>query len=353
VSAARPEFDIDLLRGFSFACRPDCGLCCYATPAVSREERQRLLQIDPATPFDVEDGAWDQVAARPEGGACHFLTEDRCRAYSVRPFPCRTYPIHVHVGTRVQATLVLACPGLSLAPLDQWLGTEPRNPPQGLETELAASRSEYAQVAADVWIDEGKRAERILLKRLARRGSDESPDSVRAIERRAPLDLDLEDGLRLPPPGEDTPVAELPLFEDESLGIVVFRTVEDDVYELLRVREAGGAPEAIGQFPASEPIPSLEPAARRRLEGYLAYLLDRDASLWSTYQELRTGTIDSLAEGLRSLRSATASEAVVRASVRARLRGGDGILLTVADMDRGIRAMDGDILDRPTLGRVL
>jgi hypothetical protein len=44
---------------------------------------------------------------------------------------------------------------------------------------------------------------------------------------------------------------------------------------------------------------------------------------------------------------------VVRASVRARLRGGDGILLTVDDLDRGIRAMDGDLLDRPTMGRVL
>ncbi|MCI4323977.1 MAG: YkgJ family cysteine cluster protein [Thermoplasmata archaeon] len=348
-----PPIDESLLRGFAFTCRPECGLCCYATPAVDVDERRRLLTLDAATPFETEDGAWDQIGARPDGGACHFLTDAKCRAYGLRPFPCRTYPIHVHVGTRPQATLVLACPGLSLAPLDAWSARPAAGPPRGLEVELAAARTEYLSVPVNSWIDEGRRSERMLLKRLARRGGAIEPELVRDSLRNSPLAIDLEGGVRLPPPGPETPISELPLFEDERLGIVVLRGNEEDEYELLKVRETGGAPESLGQFPAIEPVPSLDPAALRRLTGYLAYLLDRDAFLWSTYQELRTGAPEPLAAGLASLRDATANEVVVRASVRARLRGGDGIRLTVEDLDRGIRAMDGDLLDRPTMGRVL
>ena len=202
-------------------------------------------------------------------------------------------------------------------------------------------------------MEDGIRSERILLRRLVPGRVPIEPDSLRAELRRAPVQIDVGEGLRLPPPGEESPLEELPLFHDERHGIVVFRSVDDDEYELLSVPESGGPSRSLGQYPAGEPVPSLEPGATRRLEGYLAYVLDRDASLWSTYQELRTGASHSLEEALGSLRSATANEVVVRASVRSRLRGKDGIRLTVEDLDRGIRAMDGDMLDRPTLGRVL
>ena len=91
--------DVSLLSGFAFACRPDCGLCCFTSPRVDAEDAERLRAVAPDARI-VPRGRERCVAARPDGGACQFLTQLRCRVHEVRPAPCREFPISVHVGLR-------------------------------------------------------------------------------------------------------------------------------------------------------------------------------------------------------------------------------------------------------------
>ncbi|HEV2231654.1 MAG TPA: YkgJ family cysteine cluster protein, partial [Thermoplasmata archaeon] len=137
------ELDVALLNGFTFDCRPDCGLCCFAGPAVTAAEAPRLIQLADASAILEGPGGLGHLREQGNGGGCLFLEEHRCRAHPVRPFPCRSFPISVHLGVRAQATLVLSCPGLAAPGLDRWARSGPGSQdPVGLAAELAAVRSE-------------------------------------------------------------------------------------------------------------------------------------------------------------------------------------------------------------------
>ena len=106
--------DVSGLSGFSYACRPGCGLCCYAEPLVTPAEKPPLLRIVPSAEF-VSRGRFEFLGSHSEGGACRLLEGNRCRAHAARPSPCREFPLTAHVGVRLQATVVLTCPGVDLA----------------------------------------------------------------------------------------------------------------------------------------------------------------------------------------------------------------------------------------------
>ncbi|HTT15724.1 MAG TPA: YkgJ family cysteine cluster protein, partial [Thermoplasmata archaeon] len=107
------RLDVALVQGFSFACRPDCGLCCFASPRISPGEQHALRVVAPQATF-VGRGRDRYLSARPDGGACQFLANLRCGVHAQRPAPCREFPITVHLGERLQASVVLSCPGLDL-----------------------------------------------------------------------------------------------------------------------------------------------------------------------------------------------------------------------------------------------
>ncbi|MCI4345682.1 MAG: YkgJ family cysteine cluster protein [Thermoplasmata archaeon] len=345
------SIDLQLLEGFEFACRPDCGLCCYAEPAATGAERARLLKIEPELPFRPESREYSRIGARPDGGACALLTENRCRAHAARPHPCRAFPVHVHIGERVQASLVLSCPGVALGPLAGWQSGSPRPTPKGLDGELAAVREEFEGSPVELLRSD---ATGRLARELRRRGVE--PRELEGLRARARAQLPAPEPeilAEFAPPLSGGPLDEEPIFWDARLGLVLLSSSEDGLYVASRAREAGGVSALLGEFPLPEASPRLTSPAQQLLDGYLAYLGERDHFLWSVLAEGAVAASRSFEEEYLGTLAAVKEELLARASVRARLLGETGEKLDAEELGRGIRAMDNDLLDRPTLGSIL
>jgi Fe-S-cluster containining protein len=344
-----PAIDTLLLQGFDFACRPGCGLCCYATPAASPAEQQRLLQLDPKVKFVGGSGGFRLVPARAEGGACRFLARERCTVHDARPFPCREYPLSIHIGARWQASLVLTCPGVTASDISRWAGSGvPPGSATGIAAELEAVQREADSADAAVFQGAARRWHRALRSEgieAAPAGLDRLRSEV-ADQGTFPRDNDLR-GLELPYASEG--LALLPLFFDPRFGRVALGASGKGV-ELLQLRETGGTQEVLAQFPPPARLPRLAPEARTALEGYLAYVLRRDAFVGSVLEDGGDAPLaDRLAGALRSV----GIDTIARAVWRAQLAGGDGGHLRLAELWDGIRATDADLLDRPTVGAFL
>ncbi len=350
-SRAPAPVETRLLSGFRFHCREDCGLCCYATPAVSPPERKRLLSLDPHIPWREGASGFVRIASRPAGGACALLEHSRCRLHDVRPFPCREFPLLVHLGDRAQATLVLSCPGLDLGRLRDWSRGVPVESPafEGLDREWEAVLEETRRVPWEAWLQEGKA--RIDSLRSLRSREWTEPEALRdRLHRALPLPRDADfppEG----PPGKEARLEDLPLFFDESLGRVAFRKV-DRAWQALRIREGGGVERDLGTHRIPHSRPALQPDGLALLAGYGHYLLERDALLWLGYRELARRKGTSLEDVLTALVLGAESEVLARAVFRMRLRGVDGPL-GAAEVALGIQATDSDLLDQETYGRVL
>ncbi|MGI0156382.1 MAG: YkgJ family cysteine cluster protein, partial [Thermoplasmata archaeon] len=207
-----PELDVRLLSGFAFSCRPDCGLCCYAEPRVAGSEKARLLQIVPEAEF-VARGVDEFLAAHPDGGACRQLVDSRCRAHIARPHPCREYPVSVHVGERLQASLVLSCPGVDLTVLGASSPPSPSSPVLGLADELAAVRERVDRSTARR-IEASARRRRKIERRLEEAGRWEDETVVRDRFRRTVPMPSAHDFPVPDPPSASDGVELLPLFFD-------------------------------------------------------------------------------------------------------------------------------------------
>jgi Fe-S-cluster containining protein len=349
MARAEPPLGLELLNGFRFECRPDCGLCCFASPAVTKRERAALLAIEPKAPFDRGDGPYSFISPRGEGGACHFLSSQRCRVHPQRPFACREYPLLVHVGVRVQATLVLTCPGVDLSALDAYAtGTPPTSPPVGFDAEISTVRAELAASDAGTWAREG----RSLLRSASRRWVIDPPAEPGPVESLPELPGGIPPGtavLELPDPADGVEVR--PLVYLAGRGVVSMWSDSAGV-GIDRVVESGGETETDGIYRSPAGSISVANDGERRMRGYLAYVARRDLLLW---QRLAAGPSEAsdigveLTEELATL----AATVVLRASVLAQAMGRPASGLTAADIDLGIRASDADWLDQPTLGRVL
>jgi Fe-S-cluster containining protein len=339
------EVEQGLLRGFRFSCRPDCGLCCYAEPRVEARERSELLRVVPAARF-VGRGPNQFLAARPDGGACQFLHANRCRVHAMRPHPCREFPIAVHVGRRLQATLVLSCPGVDLGPLTAVEAREGTVASE-LTPELDSIRARLGPSVVERLATTRRRGRRVE-RTLRDQGRWQDDGEVRAeldaqIPRPGPDDFPVED-----PPNVSDGVQLLPMFFDgEAAPLALARGLGG--WEVVQLSPTGGA-ELRAVIPPPERPPELDGKAGQLLDGYLRYSLQRDAFLAAIHLEALELNVGSVLEctklGLRALGATTLSRAVVRA----KMRGRGATLLTDRDVADGIRATDMDWLDRPTWG---
>lgn len=341
--------DIELLRGFSFACRPGCGLCCYANPAVTRAERRPLLQLSPAPTLLDGDEGYSFLANRPEGGACDLLHECRCRGHDVRPFPCRSFPISVHLGPRPQASLVFSCPGLDLGTLETYPGRVVRADPAGLDQEIASVRRELARPEVVGTAAAADAAFRAAVERQQRRSEWVDPGEFRLELRRERQGTELG-GYPEPAPSDDEGLDAIPLTFDPDLGVLGL-SGDEDRWTVRRMREAGGGVE-LGTYDLPEEAPRLDGPAERLLHGYLCYTADRDA-LFGQLLAHRRGTKIDWWEELYGAVADAAAMVVTRAAVLGMARGESPETLGPEAIVRGIRAADADLLDRPTIGAVL
>lgn len=340
------ELDERLLSGFAFACRPDCGLCCYTSPRLDGTDEDRLRLAVPALRVVAREGE-RCVASRPNGGACALLEGVRCRAHAARPAPCREFPVSVHIGTRVQATLVLSCPGLSLGVLEGFTGTADLPPPTGLESETRSVRDRLPPVVGRLRAEALRRRRRIFreLSLQERWVEEEEVRRVLASARLAPSEDDyFPDEI----PSASEGLEPLPMYFDGRDNPVVLAQSGEGWEARELFAEGGSRPLGVAVPP--ERSPSMEPGAERLLEGYLRYFLARDGFLAAVHLDMQRVEEGTVTEAALEELHAIGSDVLARGAVRAQLRGESGVHLARSDVERGIRATDQDWLDRPTWG---
>ena len=343
-----PGLDTSLLAGFRFACRPDCGLCCYTEPRVSRAERERLVQIEPAVSFTGE-GADRFIASRGDGGACGLLKGNRCGAHVARPHPCREFPLTAHVGTRLQATVVLSCPGVDLSALEQLLPRDGGPPGAGFPSELTALESRIdsstpARLAAST------RRRRKVERALTEQGRWQDEEEVRRVlERSLSSPSDRAFPVADPPAAEDG-LDLLPLFfDDREAPVAMARGLGG--WEFLELRPVGGVGRSLGVVPPPDRAPPVRPDGARMLDAYLRYWLRRDALFGFVHAEMVRGRgTTTVLEAVRAELETIGAVVLSRAEARVKLQRGVAGPLSRDDIVDGIRASDQDLLDRDGWG---
>lgn len=94
-----------------FACLAGCGFCCATSPGLDPGEQPAGGTVESLL-VSRADGSRG-IRLNTAGSACAALdSAHACTAYGERPRMCRAFPVHVHAGERLQATVNLACPGL-------------------------------------------------------------------------------------------------------------------------------------------------------------------------------------------------------------------------------------------------
>jgi putative zinc- or iron-chelating protein len=344
--ASAPELDISLLNGFAFTCLPGCGLCCFTSPRLDPGEERGIRAAAPQVSIVSRDGE-RRLAARPEGGACQFLIDLRCGVHQARPAPCREYPVSVHIGHRLQATVVLSCPGVSLEPLRSSGTPIAARPGLGLDAELASVRQRVTPVLARKVVEAGRRRRRIE-RDLRGQGRWVDEEEVRRTLSHQSLipRPDEYSPQRLPESSEGLEL--LPMYYDGRAGPVALGEGFGG-WEALELAAVGGATPLGLVVPPARP-PTLDESAEALLSGYLRYWLARDCFLAAVQWEVMSGGEGTVLEATLADLHSIGSTVLARGSVRAKLRGDDGLRLSQDDIERGIRATDQDWLDRPTWG---
>ena len=342
-----PTLDVSLLAGFRYACRPECGLCCFAEPRVSPTERAPLLSIAPGLRF-VTRGREECIASRSEGGACALLGGLRCQGHAARPAPCREFPVSVHLGERLQATVVLSCPGVDLHGLVRDPTADPPPAPIGFDAELAQVRSRVRpDVAARLKASAARR--RRIARFLAADDRWESEPEVRARWTDRPVEVPESAFPVEPPPVAGDGLDLLPLTFAGAAGPWAIAAALGG-WEVLELRETGGVARSLGIVPPPERPPPVAPDAARLLDRYLRYWLARDALFGVVHLSMLDDPRGTVSEWVAAELARIGATVLARADVLAAVRGGRPERLSADDVALGIRATDQDLLDRPTWG---
>jgi Putative zinc- or iron-chelating domain len=349
VTPGTPTVPVDIsgLYGFSYGCRPQCGLCCYAEPLVAPAEKAGLLRILPSAEF-VQRGRYEFLASHPDGGACRILAGDRCRAHSGRPSVCREYPLSAHIGLRVQVTLSLTCPGVDLSSLHDYRGPERGAPPRGFETELAALNSRVDGSVRRVLETNGRRQRRIERMLRAEGRWEDDTDVRRRLRDQLPAPVH-DDFPAEGPPSRDDGLASLPMYFDARTGPVALLS-QAGGWELVELHPTGGVRSSRGMAPPPDRAPVLSEDAAATLEGYLRYWLERDLLFGVVHLAMLEDPAGSVTDHVSSELRRIAAVVLSRAHVLAAVRGGRGDRLSDDQLRDGLRAADQDLIDRATWG---
>jgi hypothetical protein len=312
------------------------------------------LKLDPGLVLEETPDGWTGVALQGTGGACGLLADRRCRLHADRPTPCRLFPIHVHFGDSVQATLVLSCPGVDLTILAAGAGFDPPSAPPGVLQEERRTLMEFRRsVEFRSVLEWAVEDHEILRSRYRGRSHPSEETDRRAQWVRSPPMPSKEDFPAAVGPSEEDGLELLPIFHHATHGIVGLSESGGQV-DLLALSPRGGVADRLGTYALPDRPPRLEGDGGRLLRGYLGLLARRDSfadGVRFEWAEER-GRSDLFGLFEESLRGAAAT-VLTRSTLRAMLDGRPGGVLDAEDVAAGIRATDAEILDRPVIGRNL
>lgn len=376
------EADLSELAGRAYECLPGCALCCLCQPELLPEEHRRLsIQAQLAeriVPLP-EDPASGRTAFALQGpvGACAFLKERRCTIYELRPHFCQQFPVHLHLGWRVQLNADFSCRGL-------WTGKGEsleafgrrvleRIGEDDLARELAQGRrafSEFRRRVERTWPYWDARGVRELLSALVPdllrhdgigrvlSYADDFPQQHRRISareihagiRRSEPDPSVEqlaagDGLELFDLGDLT---KLPIFVDRELRWHLFQTRGELLAHFL-AEEDRILTELEPVNPAELPLLPYTEEGRAEAGRYLQLLLRRDQLIGHiAYIVDEHGYVEPIPQVALGSFATLVLDFWWRASLLATAQG--RAELGPAEVVDGIVAFDMDFLDLPTVG---
>jgi hypothetical protein len=252
------------------------------------------------------------------------------------------------VGTRLQATVVLTCPGVDLTALLALRDVRARSSPRGFDEELAALHGRL-DPSTGRRLEASRRRRRRVVRTLESQGRWVEEEDVRTrLRGRIPLP-EAEDFPADDPPAWEDGAELLPLVFDGRAGPVAFAQALGG-WDLLELRPTGGVERSLGLVPPPSGSPSLTPEGRAALAGYLRYWLERDCLFGVVHLEMLEGEVGTVTESVESELRRTGALVLSRAYVLAGVHRGEVGPLSGPDVLGGIRAVDQDLLDRRTWG---
>lgn len=374
------EVDLSELRGRTYTCIDDCALCCLCQPELLPDEEDsfrkdpRLLPgiADRHISPDVKGAA---ISLRGDHGACYFLRGKRCSIYEERPHFCRSFPLNVFVGWRVQVNVNLSCRGVGLQGEDLEADGRRLMDEYGqdrLRDEVRASKAvfdEFIGNARDASVAQSfssvRQAAELLQDELTdmiglsrimtyaehgRMRQNSSPiDIVRKVrETEAEADVAeraMMDGIEL----FDLPgLSLLPVYVDEDLVWSIFRLVDKDIVG-YRLAEDGGTSEFCRTDPSSVDLLPVNPEGRTHFGRYIQLVNGRDCFMGHAAHLCNLEDYEySFAQVYLGAMANNAVDLWWRSSLLAALKGSHS--LGPEEMREGIVFFDMDLLDLPTIG---
>lgn len=381
---ARPdssvEIDLSEVDGRTYRCIDGCALCCLCQPELLPDEEARFRKKP-----RLEEGIAERhlspevrgaaIKLRGAHGACYFLKDRRCRIYDLRPHFCRSFPINVFVGWRVQVNANLSCRGIGLP------GEDLRDIAQAVLAEHGQKKLKEEQDAAgkvftefvrnmrNAWVAQSFSSVRGAGKALAEDLVDElglsriltyaehgrtrqnaSALDIAKLARRAEPEADVQgralmDGTEL----FDLPdLSLLPIYIDEDLGWKIFKLVGKQIvgYQLA---EDGSTTEVSRTDPLEVELMPITASGKKAFEEYMGIVNARDCFLGhAAYLCDMEGYEFNFAQAYLGALANNALDLWWRASFLAMLAGKEQ--LGPAEIREGVVFFDMDLLDLPTIG---
>ncbi len=374
------EVDLSELTGRTYECIDGCALCCLCQPELLPDEEEAFGNVP-----ELMQGVTDKhispevrgAAIRLKGshGACHFLSDKRCTIYDHRPHFCRSFPLNVFVGWRVQVNVNLSCrgvglPGEDLEPLGRALVEDYDG--DRLREEVRSSKAvfdEFVRNARDASVAQSfpsvREAAELLGDELTdmiglsrtmsyaehgRTRQNTSPTDIVRKVRETEAEADIAeramiDGIEL----FDLPdLSLLPVYVDENLDWMIFKLDGKDIVG-HRLDEDGGTAEFFRTAPSAVDLLPLTQEGRASLGAYIRLVNERDCFLGHAAYLCNSEDYDyNFAQVYMGALANNAVDLWWRASLLAAVEGVQE--LGHRQVRDGVVFFDMDLLDLPTIG---
>lgn len=372
--------DLTELEGRTYACIDGCALCCLCQPELLPEE-EREFRGDTELRAGVTDAHISPdvkgAALRLKGshGACHFLSDRRCVIYDRRPHFCRSFPMNVFVGWRVQLNVNMSCrgldlPGKQLASLGEELLSEYGKGRLSREvasasdvfamfesnTREASVAQSFASVRRSATMLEDELTDGIGLSRVmtcAEYGSsrqNSSPADLAKLVRGTEAEADISeralmDGVEL----FDLPdLSLLPVYVGPDLSWKMFKLDGRSIVG-WELGESGETQEFCRVNPASVDLQPMTDGGRKALQEYIGIINARDCFLGhAAYLCDAEGYEFNFGQVYLGTVANSVIDLWWRASLLAQLAGVEQ--LGPEEIKEGVVFFDMDLLDLPTIG---